>query len=161
MTVERMLNYNTGEQLNNHSIETERKMSRSEFVCNCNIVHHDVVDRIKKEMLSGAEYESLSAFFRVFGDETRIRILWALDQHEMCVCDLCNVLEMTKSAVSHQLSSLRKVHLVRFRKDGKSVYYSLDDEHIRKIFETGLEHVRHSEGYRKPVQKIKMQEEAK
>lgn len=134
-------------------------MARSEFTCNCNIVHHDVVDRIKKEMLSPGEYENLAMFFRVFGDETRIRILWALDQHEMCVCDLCNVLGMNKSAVSHQLGSLRKEHLVRFRKDGKSVYYSLDDQHIRQIFETGLEHIRHSEGYPKPAGKIRIKEE--
>jgi len=119
-------------------------MSRSEFTCNCNIIHHDVVDAIKKEMLPPSEYECLADFFKVFGDGTRIRILWSLDQHEMCVCDLSNVLGMTKSAISHQLGSLRREHLVRFRRDGKTVYYSLDDKHIRKIFETGLEHIRHS-----------------
>jgi len=124
-------------------------MSRSVYTCNGTVIHHDVVDKIKKEMLPKTEYTNLAAFFKVFGDETRIRILWALDQHEMCVCDLSSVLGMTKSAVSHQLGSLRKEHLVRFRRDGKTVYYSPDDEHVREIFETGLEHVRHSEGHGK------------
>jgi DNA-binding transcriptional ArsR family regulator len=121
-------------------------MSRSPYTCKCNTVHHEIVDHIKEEMLPREESEALSALFKVFGDETRIRILWALDQHEMCVCDLCSVLGMTKSAVSHQLGSLRAVHLVKWRKDGTSVYYSMDDEHVREVFETGLAHIRHQDG---------------
>lgn len=118
-------------------------MAKSTFSCNCNIVHHPIVDKIKDEMMEGEEFARLSAFFKVFGDHTRIRILWALDRSEMCVCDICNVLGMNKSAVSHQLGSLRRAHLVKYRREGKTVYYSLDDEHIREVFETGLAHIRH------------------
>ena len=118
-------------------------MSVSEYSCNCNTTHHDIVDKIKKKMLKEDTYKSLAAFFKVFGDDTRIKIIWALDKHEMCVCDLCNVLDMNKSAISHQLSSLRREHLVKYRREGKSVYYSLDDQHVRLVFEMGLEHIGH------------------
>jgi cadmium efflux system accessory protein len=118
-------------------------MSGSKFVCDCTVVHHEVVDDIKKSMIDVGEYKKLAAFFKVFADETRIKILWALDLSEMCVCDICSVLDMSKSAVSHQLASLRKEHLVKYRREGKSVYYSLDDEHVKQVFETGLEHIRH------------------
>ena len=86
----------------------------------------------------------LAAFFKMFSDETRIRILSALHDSEMCVNELCQVLNMTKSAVSHQLNSLRREHLVRFRREGRNLYYTLDDEHIKTVFETGLEHIRHT-----------------
>jgi len=118
-------------------------MSKSEYTCNCSTVHHDVVDEIKEKMLDSEKYTKAAEFFKVFGDVTRIKILWALDQKEMCVCDLCDVLDMSKSAISHQLGSLRDKHLVKYRKDGKSVFYSLDDNHVRAIFETGLEHIGH------------------
>ena len=77
------------------------------------------------------------------GDETRVRILWALDIHSVCVCDLSNILGMTKSAISHQLAALKRVGLVRSEKKGKTVYYSLDDEHVQEVFETALRHIRH------------------
>lgn len=118
-------------------------MARSEYSCDCNIVHHDIVDKIKLSMEKTDDYSKLAVFFKAISDETRVKILWALDINELCVCDLCNVLDMTKSAVSHQLSYLRKLHLVKYRKEGKSVYYSLDDYHVREVFEKALEHVRH------------------
>jgi ArsR family transcriptional regulator len=84
----------------------------------------------------------LADFFKVFGDSSRIKLLWALDRNELCVCDLASLLLMTKSAVSHQLRLLREAKLVKYRKDGKNVFYSLDDDHIRDILEKGTEHIK-------------------
>ena len=101
------------------------------------------VGKAKTDMLDVEIIESLSKLFKVFGDLTRIKILWALNVHELCVLDICDVLGMTKSAVSHQLSTLKEAKLVRARREGKEVYYSLDDEHVKEIFETGIIHVTH------------------
>lgn len=101
------------------------------------------VGKAKTDMLDVEIIDSLSKLFKVFGDPTRIKILWALNVHELCVLDICKVLGMTKSAVSHQLSTLKETKLVRARREGKEVYYSLDDEHVKEIFETGIIHVTH------------------
>ena len=103
----------------------------------------EAVGKAKTDMLDSEIIESLSKLFKVFGDPTRIKILWALNVHELCVLDICEVLGMTKSAVSHQLSTLKEAKLVRARTEGKEVYYSLDDEHVKEIFETGIIHVTH------------------
>lgn len=116
-------------------------MARSEFSCNCNIVHHDAVCAACRAKRSDTEYEMLSSFFKVLGDNTRVKILWALVERELCVCDIANLLGMTKSAVSHQLGTLRGANFVKFRRDGKTVYYSLADDHIRTMLNSGLEHV--------------------
>jgi ArsR family transcriptional regulator len=84
---------------------------------------------------------ALAEFFKVFGDSTRLKILYALSMSEMCVCDLAALLSMSQSAISHQLKVLRQTRLIKYRKDGKVVYYSLDDDHIRRVFEQGLAHV--------------------
>lgn len=84
----------------------------------------------------------LSNFFKILGDNTRVRIIWALDEKEMCVCDIAVLLNMTKSAISHQLRLLKQSNLVKFRRDGKVVYYSLKDDHVRDIFEKGMEHIK-------------------
>jgi ArsR family transcriptional regulator len=84
----------------------------------------------------------LSDFFKVLGDSTRTKIMWALDESEMCVCDLAVLLNMTKSAISHQLQCLKQANLVKYRKEGKVVFYSLSDDHINAIFEKGLEHIK-------------------
>jgi len=86
----------------------------------------------------------LSEVFRVFGDSTRIRILYALFESEMCVCDIAALLGMTQSAVSHQLRILKDAKLVRFRREGKSVFYALDDHHVRLILSMGMEHLSHT-----------------
>ena len=78
----------------------------------------------------------------MFGDTTRIRILWALDHAELCVCDIAALLNMTKSAISHQLRQLKQANLVKYRREGKNVFYALSDEHVHIIFEKGLEHIR-------------------
>ncbi len=119
-------------------------MARKKYICDCDNAHIDVVERVKAQMKDVEDYAVLTKFFKVFADETRIKILWALDVSELCVCDICDVLGMTKPAVSHQLSRLRKAHLVKYRREGKEVYYSLDDDHVRGIFELGIEHTRHA-----------------
>ena len=84
----------------------------------------------------------LVELFKVFGDVTRVKIIYALLESEMCVCDIASLLDMTQSAISHQLRVLKKARLVKFRKEGKTVFYSLDDQHIDKIFSFGLDHIK-------------------
>lgn len=111
-------------------------------VCKTVFVHKDVVENVKSKLLDDDEAFDLSEFFKVFGDGTRIKIIQALSLAELCVCDICTLLGMSQSAISHQLKFLRQAKLVKVRKDGKSVYYSLDDDHIDKIFNMGLAHIR-------------------
>ena len=106
------------------------------------VIHVDIVQEVEKKMLREQEFEDQALFFKMFADPTRLKVLKALFEHEMCVGDLAHLLKMTHSAVSHQLASLKKTRLVRSRKDGKAVYYSLDDAHIEEIFQKALEHVR-------------------
>ena len=120
-------------------------MARSEFTCDCNIIHQDVVNQALNKMPDVNTFNKLAELFKLIGDTTRCKILFALDQREMCVCDLANVLNMTKSSISHQLATLRKNEIVKCRKSGKEVYYTLDDEHIVELFEIGLEHINHKE----------------
>ncbi len=118
-------------------------MAKKEFVCDCNMIHEESVYQAKKKMPKEEIFDKVAIFFKLLGDQTRVKILFALDQHEMCVCDLANTLSMTKSSISHQLSHLRKEEIVKCRKEGKEVYYTLDDEHVRKVFEIALEHIQH------------------
>jgi DNA-binding transcriptional ArsR family regulator len=112
-------------------------------VCNCIEVHKDCVYCVKENMLSDEIFTNLSELFKVFGDFTRIKIIYALSKRELCVCDIAEVLGMSQSSISHQLRVLKSARLVKFRKEGKVVYYSLDDEHIGSIFNAGLEHLGH------------------
>lgn len=109
--------------------------------CDCDVIHDDIVNLVKSKMPPEESLYDLAELFKVFGDSTRIKILWALDASEMCVCDIAVLLNMTQSAISHQLRVLKQAKLVRSRKDGKIVYYSLDDEHVRQIFDQGLIHI--------------------
>lgn len=118
-------------------------MSRNEYSCDCNIIHQEVVHEVLQKMPEENTLHRLANLFKLIGDSTRCTILFALDQKEMCVCDLANVLNMTKSSVSHQLATLRKSGVVKCRKSGKEVYYTLDDDHIVQLFEIGLEHINH------------------
>ena len=117
------------------------KTTKTVNSCDCDSVNQELVDKVKKKFPDDELLGDLSDFFKVIGDGTRIRILWALDVTEMCVCDIANVLNMTKSAVSHQLRALREADLVKFRKSGKEVLYSLSDNHVKEIFEQGLIHI--------------------
>lgn len=118
-------------------------MSKNEFVCDCNIIHKDKVEDTLKKMPDGDLLTKLADFFKILGDTTRVKILYALDKNEMCVCDIANVLGMSKSSVSHQLGTLRKSGIVKCKKEGKEVFYTLDDEHVQKVFEIGFEHIEH------------------
>lgn len=109
--------------------------------CSSTIIHHDVIDKVLNNMLDDQVLEDLAGFFKLFGHPTRVRILQALLISEMCVCDISYALDMSQSAVSHQLRMLRDANLVKSRKAGKSVYYSLSDEHISGIMNEGLTHV--------------------
>ena len=107
------------------------------------VLHQQTVEMVKEKMLSAEEFADLSLLFKMFSDPTRLKILKALFESEMCVGDLAVLLGMTHSAVSHQLSSLKKTRLIRGRKSGKTVYYSLNDDHIEDIFVKALQHIRH------------------
>jgi ArsR family transcriptional regulator len=111
--------------------------------CEIQCFNSEKVARVKENSLNSEEVLGLTEIFKTMGDGTRIKILHALSQEELCVCDLVEVLEMSQSAVSHQLRVLRNLRLVKHRKEGKMVYYSLDDEHIINLFAQGLAHIRH------------------
>lgn len=109
--------------------------------CDCIAIHDDIVDKVRENIPQEETLYDLAELFKTFGDTTRIKILYALFASEMCVCDIAVLLNMTQSAISHQLRVLKQARLVKFRKDGKVVYYSLDDEHIKHMFDQGLHHI--------------------
>jgi len=107
-------------------------------------VHESAVSEVSKSMPEDSKVEKLASLFKALGDPTRAKIMFALSRQELCVCDLQAVLNMSQSAVSHQLRLLRNLRLVKYRREGKMVYYSLDDEHIRRLFAEGLKHIEHN-----------------
>jgi len=109
--------------------------------CDCNCIHEDVVARVRRFMPPEEHLMELSDLFKVFADSTRVKILCALSQTEMCVCDIAVLLGMTKSSISHQLRVLKQAKLVKNRREGRVVYYSLADDHVSTIFDQGLLHV--------------------
>ncbi len=119
-------------------------MAEQKNLCDtCEVFNPDkkVVEVMKKNRLEEDVLYELAEIFKTIGDPTRIKILYSLKERELCVCDLSELLEMSSSAISHQLRVLRNNKLVKFRKEGRSVYYSLDDDHILSLFRQGLEHV--------------------
>ena len=118
-------------------------MSKNEFICDCNIIHENIVKDTLSKMPEDDLFNKLAEFFKILGDTTRAKILFALDQNEMCVCDIANVLGISKSSISHQLGTLRRMNIVKCRKQGKEVYYTIDDDHVQKLFELGIEHIEH------------------
>jgi ArsR family transcriptional regulator len=112
--------------------------------CDCTIIHDEVVRRVRGQLPAEEELMDLADFFKVFGDTTRVSIICALFRSEMCVCDIAALLGMTKSAISHQLRILKQAKLVKYRRSGKVVYYSLDDDHVKNIFDQGLSHIEES-----------------
>ena len=109
--------------------------------CDCNEIHEDLLKIVNDTMPEETELDDLAELFKVFGDSTRIRILFVLFEAEVCVCDLATVLNMTQSAISHQLRILKANKLVNSRREGKSVFYSLADGHVRTIIAQGREHI--------------------
>ena len=103
--------------------------------------HEELVEKVRRELPGEDTLYDLTELFRIFGDSTRIRILYVLFESEMCVCDIAALLGMTQSAISHQLRSLKQSRLVKARREGKTVFYSLADGHVRTILDQGMEHV--------------------
>lgn len=109
--------------------------------CKITLIHKDIVKVVKDEMPNESILYNLAEIFKVFGDTTRIKIIYSLFRNEMCVCDMAALIGTTQSAISHQLRVLKESKLVKYRKEGKIVYYSLDDEHVESILNEGLKHV--------------------
>lgn len=109
--------------------------------CDLICTHGEIVEKVRSQMLSEDTLYDLTELFRIFGDSTRIRILYVLFEAEMCVCDIAQLLGMTQSAISHQLRALKNAKLVKSRREGKTVFYSLADTHVQTIINQGLEHV--------------------
>ena len=104
--------------------------------------HEEIVEKVRQELPDEDTLYDLPELFRIFGDSTRIRILYVLFEAEMCVCDIAQLLGMTQSAISHQLRALKNARLVKSRRDGKTVFYSLADDHVKTIIDQGIEHVK-------------------
>jgi ArsR family transcriptional regulator len=116
-------------------------MKQKTPVCDCEVIHDETVRRVRKVLPKEEDFYDLADLYKMFADSTRVRILWALSREELCVCDIAVLLGMTKSAISHQLRSMRLANLVKYDKRGKEVYYSLADSHVKDIFEKGFEHI--------------------
>lgn len=111
--------------------------------CESTEVHQDICEDVRKHMPEDQLLDKISDTFKVFGDKTRIKILFVLHAKELCVCDIAQLLDMNQSAISHQLRVLKQAKLIRSRRDGKQVFYSLDDSHVRTILSMGMEHAMH------------------
>ena len=111
------------------------------LVCEENETHAEVIENVRKNMPTADTVMRVSELFKVFGDITRVNVLCVLFESEMCVCDIARLLGMTQSAISHQLRVLKAARLVKYRREGKTVYYSLDDEHVCMIFDMAIRHV--------------------
>lgn len=119
------------------------KKDKSEDVaaCDCKVIHEETVKKVRKKQESEKVIYELADFYKVFGDSTRLKILQALSVSPLCVCDMAFLLQMKQSAVSHQLRVLRQANLVKYKKEGKIVYYSLADSHVINIMQEGLNHI--------------------
>ena len=118
-------------------MDNKKPIEKCEFLC----IHENVVQDVLRRMPEEELLYDLAEFFKVFGDSTRIRILYALKENELCVCDIANLLDLTQTAVSHQLRVLKSSKLVKARRSGKTVFYSLDDDHIHSILDMGIHHL--------------------
>lgn len=111
--------------------------------CSCNIINEEKALEIQGKMEKEEDIMDLADFFKVLGDSTRMKIISVLFENELCVCDIAYILKMTQSAISHQLRVLKSARLVKYRKEGKVVFYSLDDDHVKNIFDLGMIHLKH------------------
>ena len=109
--------------------------------CQDEIVHRDILTTVRTQLPPDELLYDLAELFKIFGDSTRVKILYALLEHELCVCDIASLLDVTQSAVSHQLRVLKASKLVKFRREGKTVFYSLADDHVIRILSQGMEHI--------------------
>lgn len=120
---------------------TENIKNENFVNCDDECIHNDIVNEVIAKLPDEELLYDVAELFKVFGDSTRVRIICALFESEMCVCDIAAVLNMTQSAISHQLRVLKQARLVKYRRDGKTVYYSLADDHIQNIFDQAFEHI--------------------
>lgn len=111
------------------------------YTCSDFTVDKNAVEKVKSELLGDNEFEELSLFFKSISDKTRIKILYALSKSSLCVCEIAQLLDMSVSAISHQLRVLRQARLVRYDKKGKAVFYTLNDDHVNTVFENAIEHI--------------------
>jgi ArsR family transcriptional regulator len=127
----------------NHGKKGKNGMKKEDELdcCDTMEIHEDLLKIVNETMPEETELYDLAELFKVFGDSTRIRILFVLFEAEVCVCDLAEVLHMTQSAISHQLKILKQSRLVKSRREGKSVFYSLADDHVRSMIDQGREHI--------------------
>ena len=116
-------------------------MGKNEICCDCGIIHEETISHVREHIVPIDQLTGMIKLFKVFGDSTRLNILAVLNCHETCVCDLAVLLDMTKSAISHQLKVLRDNNLVKFEKKGKHAYYSLADDHVKEILDVALKHI--------------------
>lgn len=116
-------------------------MGKNELFCDCDIIHEDAVENAKNKILNEETLLLIADFYKALSDSTRIKIINLLEKNELCVCDISVILNMTKSAVSHQLKNLREMNLIKAKRMGKEIWYSLADEHVREVFEISLSHV--------------------
>ena len=114
---------------------------QNKTLCNCDMIHEEQVQDTLNKLQPIPEYTRLATLFKMFSDPTRVRLLHALEQNELCVCDLAVLLGVSKSAVSHQLKALRLANLVKFRREGQVVWYSLADDHVKVLLDVGFEHI--------------------
>lgn len=118
----------------------------NEASCEVKVVHDDVVEKVKKTMISDEILNDMGNIFKVIGDLTRLKILHTLLEYELCVCDICELLNMTPSAISHQMKVLKNARMVKSRRSGKNMFYSLDDNHVKELIKVGLVHVSEDHG---------------
>lgn len=121
---------------------TKNSISSDDLLCDVRVIHLERVEKAKKSSLSQRELERLAQTYRVMGDPTRLKIVLALSGGEMCVCDLAAFIGLSESAISHQLRRLKDLALIKNRREGQVLYYSLDDEHVADLLDIGLEHIR-------------------
>ena len=118
-------------------MDDAKKTVRCEIEC----IHEEIVDTVQSKLPNDEILYDVAELFKVFGDSTRVRIICALFENELCVCDIAAILNMTQSAISHQLRVLKQARLVKYRREGKTVFYSLSDAHIKNIFNQAFEHI--------------------
>jgi len=119
----------------------KRNANNAVETCVTRGIHQSIIRLVQQKLPDQVALYELADLFKLFGDSTRISILWALSESEMCVCDICALLKMKQPAVSHQLKNLKQSRIVKARRDGKVIYYSLDDEHIRDLLNLGMNHI--------------------
>ncbi len=117
--------------------------TRDKLLCQSHEINEDLLREMKSKLDNEEEIQALSNIFKALSDPTRLKIIYILSKSSLCVCDIADLLDMSQSAISHQLRILRDLKLVKYKRDGKLVIYSLDDDHVLKLFEQGLDHVRH------------------